>query len=185
MAAVAQRRTLRYDFGSSGGLEAVIRLRKSAKTLAFAAGVLGFVWSAPAWCQAGATPSQSRQDAAAGASKQGVVETQWNLLELNGSTANIPATEGQVYIYLQQERDKLSGSDGCNRFFGSYDLSGSSLEFHSVVQTLMACRGNGFTDRGAEFLDALKLVSSYQISDNVLELKVDGRVLARFEARKK
>jgi heat shock protein HslJ len=113
-----------------------------------------------------------------------VVETQWNLIELNGTAVNAPGAEGQVYIYLQQEGDKLSGSDGCNRFFGSYDLSGSSLEFHSVAQTLMACRG-GFTEREAELIEALKLVASYQISDNALQLKVDDRVLARFQARKR
>ena len=48
----------------------------------------------------------------------------------------------------------------------------------------MACRG-GFTDREAEFLEALKLVTGYQITDNLLQLKVDDRVLARFQARKK
>ncbi len=113
-----------------------------------------------------------------------MVETQWNLIELNGSPVNVPGNEGQVYIYLQQEGDKLSGSDGCNRFFGSYDLNGASLQFHSVAQTLMACRG-AFTDREAEFVDALKLVTGYQISENILQLKVDDRVLARFQARKK
>ncbi len=137
-----------------------------------------------ALCQAASTPGESRQDAATGPSQPGVVETQWNLIELNGSAVNVPGNEGQVYIYLQQEGDKLSGSDGCNRFFGSYDLSGASLQFHSVTQTLMACRG-AFTDREAEFVDALKLVTSYQISENILQLKVDDRVLARFQARKK
>jgi copper homeostasis protein (lipoprotein) len=146
---------------------------------------LGLVWTAAGWCQTASSPGQSRQDAGSAASQQAVVETQWNLIELNGSTANIPAAESRVYIYLQQDGDRLSGSDGCNRFFGSYDLNGNSLEFHSVAQTLMACRDNGFAAREAEFLDALKLATSYQISDNILQLKVDGRVLARFQARKK
>jgi heat shock protein HslJ len=113
-----------------------------------------------------------------------VTETQWNLIELNGNAVSVPPAEGQVYIYLQEQGDKLSGTDGCNRFFGSYDLSGSSLQFHSVAQTLMACRG-AFTERESEFMEALKLVTSYQISDNFLQLKVDDRVLARFQARKK
>ena len=148
------------------------------------AGIFGAGRGLPALCQTASTPGESRQDAAAGASQPRVVETQWNLIELNGSPVNVPGNEGQVYIYLQQEGDKLSGSDGCNRFFGSYDLSGASLQFHSVAQTLMACRG-AFTDREAEFVDALKLVTGYQISENILQLKVDDRVLARFQARKK
>jgi heat shock protein HslJ len=148
-----------------------------------AAGIFSVVVD-PTLCQTAPTPGESRPDAAPGASLTSVIETQWNLIELNGTAVNVPASEGQVYIYLQQEGDKLSGSDGCNRFFGSYDLSGSSLQFHSVAQTLMTCRG-AFTEREAEFIEALKLVSSYQIADNVLQLKVDDRVLARFQARKK
>ncbi len=137
----------------------------------------------PGFCQAGTSQNESHQDVAP-ATQPAVTETQWNLIELNGNAVNVPVAEGQVYIYLQQQGDKLSGTDGCNRFFGSYDLSGSSLQFHSVAQTLMACRG-AFTERESEFMDALKLVTSYQISDNVLQLKVDDRVLARFQARKK
>jgi heat shock protein HslJ len=142
------------------------------------AGLLGVV-CAPAFGQTALASTESRQDAA-----PSVVETQWNLIELNGAAVNVPSSEGQVYVYLQADGDRLSGSDGCNRFFGSFDLSGPSLQFHSVAQTLMACRG-AFTERESEFLDALKLVTSYQISENVLQLKVDDRVLARFQARKK
>src|SRR5271155_5724580 len=162
-----------------------MRLPRLAMTwVCCGAGILGVAWAAPVFGQATSTPGESRRDAAPGGSPPSVVETQWNLVELNGSAVNASAAEGQVYIYLQQEGDKLSGSDGCNRFFGSYDLSGSSLQFHSVAQTLMACRG-AFTEHEAEFIEALKLVTSYQISDNVLQLKVDDRVLARFQARKK
>ena len=115
-----------------------------------------------ALCQAASTPGESRQDAATGPSQPGVVETQWNLIELNGSAVNVPGNEGQVYIYLQQEGDKLSGSDGCNRFFGSYDLSGASLQFHSVAQTLMACRG-AFTDREARVRRCVE--AGHELSD--------------------
>jgi heat shock protein HslJ len=149
-----------------------------------AAGIFSVVGGGPTLCQTAPAPSESRADAAPGASLKSVIETQWNLVELNGTAVNVPPSEGQVYIYLQQEGDKLSGSDGCNRFFGSYDLNGSSLQFHSVAQTMMACRG-AFTEREAEFTEALKLVTSYQIADNGLQLKVDDRVLARFQARKK
>ncbi len=148
------------------------------------AGLLGVLCVAPAFSQTASGSTESRKDSGPETSQPSAVETQWNLIELNGSAVTVPSSEGQVYIYLQQDGDKLSGSDGCNRFLGSFDLSGSSLQFHSVAQTLMACRG-GFTDRESEFLDALKLVTSYQISENVLQLKVDDRVLARFQARKK
>ena len=160
------------------------RVTKRWINLFFMAGILSRALVATTgFCQAG--PIGGVQPAASGASQARVVETQWNLIELNGSTVNVPeADKGQIYIYLQQDGDRLSGSDGCNRFFGSYDLSGSSLQFHSVAQTMMACQG-GFTEREAELLEALKLASSYQISDSILQLKVGDRILARFQARKK
>ena len=48
----------------------------------------------------------------------------------------------------------------------------------------MACAGNS-SEHESALLEALKLTTSYQISGNVLQLKVDDRVLARFQARKK
>jgi heat shock protein HslJ len=150
----------------------------------FVAGILSLTIAAPGFCQTTSSPNENRQRNAPAASQSGVIETQWNLIELNGSAVHVPADEGLVYIYLQEDGDRLSGSDGCNRFFGSYDLSGSSLQFHAVAQTMMACQG-AFTEREAEFIEALKLVTSFQISDNALQLKVDDRVLARFQARKK
>jgi heat shock protein HslJ len=113
-----------------------------------------------------------------------LVETQWNLVEINDTAVKPSTSDARPYIYLQQEGDKLSGSDGCNRLFGSYDLSGSSLQFHSVAQTLMACHDSSPGD-GAEITEALKLTTSFHIAGDVLELRVDDRVLARFEARKR
>ena len=48
----------------------------------------------------------------------------------------------------------------------------------------MACRG-AFTEREAEFLEALKLATSYQIAEGILQLRVNDRVIARLQARKK
>jgi len=141
-----------------------------------------FVCPTSGLCQTSSSSNQS-QDAAP-ASLPSVTETQWNLIELNGSPVVVRPTEGQPYIYLQVQGDRLSGSGACNRFFGSFDLSGSSLQFHSVAQTMMACPGASL-QREPELLEALKLVTSYQISGNILQLRLDDRVLARFQALKK
>jgi heat shock protein HslJ len=114
----------------------------------------------------------------------GVTETQWNLTEVDGAAVTVSAPDSQPYIYLQEPGDRLSGSGGCNRLFGSFDLSGSSLQFHSVASTRMACAGN-ISEHEAALLEALKLTTGFQISGNLLQLKVDDRVLARFQARRK
>ena len=141
------------------------------------------VFTTPGLCQAVPSPTENHPDAAP-SSQPSLTETQWNLIELNGNPVGVRPTETQPYIYLQVQGDRLSGSGGCNRFFGSFDLSGSSLQFHSVAQTMMACPG-ATLQREPELLETLKLVTSYQISGNILQLRLDDRVLARLEAMKK
>lgn len=110
-------------------------------------------------------------------------EIHWNLIELDGSPVTASTPESQPYIYLQAQSDKLSGSGGCNRLFGSYDLNGNSLEFHSVASTMMACPGKSM-DNEARILEVLKLVTNFVIAGDVLSLRVDDHVLARFQPEK-
>jgi heat shock protein HslJ len=110
-------------------------------------------------------------------------EVHWNLIELDGSPIAASNPEHQPYIYLQAEGDRLSGSLGCNRLLGTYDLSGDSLQFHSVASTRMAC-ANMTMDVESKMIENLKLVTSFHISGDVLSLKVDNRVLAKFEPEK-
>jgi len=129
---------------------------------------------------AAAAGSSARAQVAAVSSPR---EVHWNLVELDGSPIAASNSESQPYIYLQTQGDKLSGSLGCNRLFGSYDLSGDSLQFHSLAATRMACAKMSM-DSEEKILDDLKLVTSFQISGDVLSLKVDNRVLAKFEPEK-
>jgi heat shock protein HslJ len=169
----------------SGKREAGTLFRKQVLTWAFWIGAaLGLGCAGRGLCQTTPAPSSGHQDAAPATLQPSLRETQWNLTELDGNPVTVTAADGQPYIYLQEQGDRLSGSGGCNRFFGSYDLSGSSLEFHSVAQTLMACAGASM-GREPALMEALKLTTSYQISEGVLQLKVGDRVLARFQARKK
>jgi heat shock protein HslJ len=157
-----------------------VRVYRIVAILGLACGALGF-------CQKGfgqtPAPSASRQDAAPSV-QPSLTETQWNLTEVEGEAVTARPPDSQPYIYLQEPADKISGSGGCNRLFGSFDLSGSSLQFHSIASTLMACTGSSGAHEPA-LLDALKLTTSYEISGNTLQLKMDDRVLARFQARKK
>jgi heat shock protein HslJ len=60
--------------------------------------------------------------------------TSWVLASMPGKTlANgSPAT-------LQLQDGRTSGSDGCNRFTGTYQINGSSITFPAPAGTMMAC----------------------------------------------
>jgi heat shock protein HslJ len=167
------------------------KLRDSA----LVAGLLFMIAGRSGFCGAQTTPSGAPHDSSgpsspsspptrSAASSPTLTETHWNLTELDGDPVNAAAPDAQPYIYLHADGDKLSGSGGCNRLFGSFDLSGSSLSFHSVASTLMACANNSMQHE-PELLEALKLATGYRISGDTLQLRVDDRVLARFRAETK
>ena len=135
-------------------------------------------------CVAAAQSTGASANPDLGTASVSLKETQWNLVELEGNPVTAASSQNQPYIYLHAEGDKLTGSGGCNRVFGSFDLDGSLLQFHSVAQTLMVCPGSSGAHE-PELQQALKLATSYRIDGDTLELKVDDRVLARFQAEKR
>ncbi len=144
------------------------------------AGLITIIAGGSLDAQVGSAPADGPQLTAAASLK----ETQWNLIELDGTPVTSASAGNQPYIYLHADNDKLTGSGGCNRLFASFDLDGSALQFHAVAQTLMACPGPAVVSE-PDMLQALKLITSYRITGDELELRVDDRVLARFRAEKK
>ena len=100
----------------------------------------------------------------------------WKLDSLGDSPAAAAAE-----IAFDRDPKQISGSTGCNRFFGTYAAGeGASLKLEPAGMTLMACAGSADAQEKA-FLDALRATASYRISGTTLELlDGGGRVLARF-----
>jgi len=114
--------------------------------------------------------------AAGGAGLEGV---EWTLVAL-GSTPAIEQPERQnAHFVLNAEQKSLSGSTGCNRFAGSFELVGERLSLIPGGMTRMACPEDVMRQEQA-FLEALKAATGYRITAGSLELlEGDGRVLAR------
>ncbi|HWK26566.1 MAG TPA: META domain-containing protein [Solirubrobacter sp.] len=74
----------------------------------------------------------------------------------------------------------VAGSTGCNRFTAAYEVDGSTLELDHIASTLMGCPAPADAVERA-FLDALKRVRAWRISDGELQLlDGDDRELLRF-----
>jgi len=110
--------------------------------------------------------------------------TDWKLVALGDKAVTPPAdTQRAAHIVLQQDAKTVSGSGGCNRLFGVYELNGDGLRFSGVGSTKMACRDG--MDTEAAFLPVLLRVKRWKVTGQQLELSDSaGVVLARFEARK-
>ncbi len=104
--------------------------------------------------------------------------TQWQLVMLGGETL-LPDTAPSAEFTA----DQISGSAGCNTYFGTYAVSDSEFSFGDVANTEMWCmEPAGVMDQEQAFLAALASVASYRLTEGRLEL-LDGTggVILAFE----
>jgi uncharacterized lipoprotein YbaY len=134
---------------------------------------------------AGAAPSTNGR---AGQMRVGaaieLLGTEWRLTEIVGNAEPKAAIEtaGQgASLILHAEGETLSGSSGCNRLVGTFKLHGHALYFEPVGLTRMACPEPTMKLERA-FVEALNATTRYGISGDVLELRRDEQVVARFRA---
>jgi copper homeostasis protein (lipoprotein) len=107
--------------------------------------------------------------------------TYWKLTQL-GKTPVTVASQQEPHFVLDSETHRVSGSGGCNRLIGGYELNADHLTFSRMAGTLMACPESMDTEKA--FLRALGQVNSWKISSEQLELfDASGNIVARFEAR--
>jgi heat shock protein HslJ len=107
-------------------------------------------------------------------------DTQWVLVMLGEEpplTGTAPSAEFSA--------DQISGSAGCNTYFGTYTVSGSEFSIGDVANTEMWCSDpEGVMDQEQAFLAALASAASHRLAGVQLELlDATGSVILTFEPR--
>jgi heat shock protein HslJ len=103
--------------------------------------------------------------------------TYWKAVEVGGKPISLPADRAPFLIFQPEKR--LSGSDGCNRMTGSYELKGDAVTFGPLASTRRACLDMGDVDRA--FGVALNSARRLRIVGDRLELSdADGKRVAIF-----
>ena len=104
--------------------------------------------------------------------------TQWVLVTLEGE----PPLMGKAPS-AEFSADQISGSAGCNHYFGTYAVSGGEITITDVARTEMYCMDpEGVMDQEEAFLAALASAASYRLSEARLELlDATGGVILAFE----
>jgi len=116
------------------------------------------------------------------ASSQPLEDTYWKLTSLGNAMVSIASQQKEPYFILNSETRRVSGSGGCNRLMGSYELSGDHLKFRQMAGTLMACSEGMETEKA--FLQALGQVNTWKITGQKLKLfDATANLIACFEAR--
>ncbi len=78
------------------------------------------------------------------------------------------------------ENGEVSGTSGCNRFFGSYEVDGNSISIGPLGSTLMACP-EPLMEQEFGFTSSLQSAATHEISDDTLTLSdAAGEVVVTF-----
>lgn len=109
-------------------------------------------------------------------------EGRWDLLEAFGEPAHTVDARALAHLTFTPsapDRGAVSGSDGCNRFRGSYHIQNERLNFSQMASTLMLCQELG--EQPMRFHRALNEADGWRAMGKVLELTRNGKVIAVFE----
>jgi heat shock protein HslJ len=120
------------------------------------------------------TAACSRNESIPGDDIRGVT---WTLVEVNATPVDT-AEMNRPATLLLDEQGHASGSGSCNQFGGPYTLDGNELHFGPIAMTRMACPDR--MDVETSYSAVFDATQSWRISDGMLELMADGRVIARF-----
>ncbi len=106
-----------------------------------------------------------------------LAETSWRLQHIQSMNDEtfVPAT-GAVFTLHFQAEDRVAMQADCNRGSGSYNQTGSQLEFGVIATTRALCPPASLHDR---FLSNLEYVRSFVLQDGKLHLATmaDGAIL--------
>jgi len=100
----------------------------------------------------------------------GLLGTTWRLIEIDGQ-APLAGAE----VTLQFEPDAVSGSTGCNHYYGEYKAGSNELAFGMLGQTEMAClEPEGLMAQERAYLDALSRAEQFTVADDQLRILCKG-----------
>ncbi len=130
-----------------------------------------------------AASSGSSKSAVAPTPKPSLRGTLWRLQALQGEDGpKLIAPPGQpVELQLDAESGRVSGSGGCNRLIGGFQLSGELLSFSKLAGTKMACPPP-VMDFERRYNTALGQVRRWSLDkQNLLLQNEQGRTLLLFK----
>lgn len=109
-----------------------------------------------------------------------LLNTYWKLMVINETEVTVADDQREPHLVFSAE-NRVSGSDGCNRLMGSYQLESDKLTLGEIAGTKMACTEGA--EQTQAFNDALTKVAAYNLHSDQLTLNdANGLVIARFKA---
>ncbi|MCI0395680.1 MAG: META domain-containing protein [Chloroflexi bacterium] len=107
--------------------------------------------------------------------------TKWILARYGPAGNPAAVLEGTTVTAAFDNGNELHGSAGCNNYFTTYRVRGSSFHTEPIQQTEMACLAGGVMEQEAAYLAALASATSIATAGDTLTISYDGGEL-RFTA---
>ena len=120
------------------------------------------------------------------AASQDLAGTSWNVIGYNNGKQAVTSVIAGTQMDIQFGKDgTVSGKSGCNTYNGPYTVNGNQIKIGPLASTMMACGDPaGIMDQEQQYLTALGTAATYQIENNVLELRTsDGALAADFNKK--
>jgi heat shock protein HslJ len=97
----------------------------------------------------------------------------------NGNQAVVSALAGTELTVMFGDDGRISGSAGCNNFFGPYTQADGTIDIGPLASTLKACSDpDGVMDQEMQFLEALQQAATYTLDADKLDLRTSDDALA-------
>ena len=110
--------------------------------------------------------------------------TPWQMVALADEDGAAIEVLADVEVTALFEDGRVSGSDGCNNYSGSYSIDGTDLSVGpEMMGTMMACPGP-IMDQAGAYTAALTSAARYAIVNNQLRIMNDtGRTVVTYDVR--
>lgn len=120
-----------------------------------------------AGCNSGGmtSPDDTSKDSATGA-VAALVGPTWRLVTLEGAKV----VDGTQPTAEFTSDSRVSGSAGCNRYFGPAEAQTGKLSVGLLASTMMACQADGVMPQEQRYLAALQAATSFSVSGDELRL---------------
>jgi heat shock protein HslJ len=103
----------------------------------------------------------------------------WDVTSLSTGSAVSSPVPGHTLTLAFATRGNASGNSGCNTFNGPFTVSGTDrIHLGPFASTLKACTDEALNTQEQQYLAALGLATTYQVTGNQLTLYRDGGTIA-------
>jgi putative lipoprotein len=103
-----------------------------------------------------------------------LMDTYWQLIEMNGQAIKENTMGPSAHIIFDEAEARVSGSTGCNRFFGGFTLGeNNTVSLSQVGATRRACVDEGVNE--FDYLAMLGKATNYSIESDKLTFSDEAK----------